>query len=141
MVNFKKNIIPKQFESFNYEIGVVDRKNPKSIFCDIRFYLEPINTNHSKNINKFLKSIENDVELNIDKSLFHHRFIMAADSPDTMKTVGKGYVTLMFNFFLKNVNDYKKKPHKERVLSLMEQIENNHFKNCELFQITKQKRF
>ena len=140
-MNFRKTPQTKEFKSFNAEIGVVDRKNPKSVFCDIRFYLESSDTKYRTNINKFLKSIKNDVELNIDKDIFHHRFIMVADSPDTMKTIGKGYVTLTFNFFLKNVKEYQKEIHQEKVIKLVEQIEKNHFENCKLFEITKQKRF
>jgi hypothetical protein len=131
----------KDFDSFNAEIGIVDKNNPKSMFCDLRFYLESSDTQYKRNINKFLKSIKNDVELNIDRSLFYDKFIMLADSPDTMKTIGKGYVTLTFNFFIRKVDDFQKNFYREKVITLMEKIETNHFLDSKLFQITKQKRF
>jgi hypothetical protein len=66
---------------------------------------------------------------------------MLADSPDTMKTIGKGYVTLTFNFFIRKVDDFQKNFYREKVITLMEKIETNHFLDSKLFQITKQKRF
>jgi len=135
-----KTLKTKEFKSFKIEMGVIDKRNPKSIYCDLKFHIESSDTNYRANIRKFLKSIENDVELNIDSVLFHEKFIMCADSPETIKTIGRGYITLSFNFFIKNMVDFQKEHYCQKVITLIEQIEKKHFFNCELFEISKQKK-
>ena len=130
----------KKYDNIQLEVGVINKESPKSIYCDIKCYLRSIDTNYKQNIRKFLKSIENTIELNIDRVLFNRRFIFITDVPDTMVINGNGFVSLGINLFLNYPEDFNDKHYVQKVETLVEIILNNNINESELFYVTKSNR-
>lgn len=130
----------KKYDNIQLEVGVINKESPKSIYCDIKCYLRSIDTNYKQNIRKFLRAIENTIELNIDRVLFNKRFIFITDVPDTMTTNGNGFVSLGINLFLNYPEDFNDKHYIQKVETLVEIILKNNINESELFYVTKSNR-
>jgi hypothetical protein len=130
----------KEFENFQLEVGVINKQNPKSIYFNLKGHLNSIDTNYRQNIRKFLKSIENTVERNIDKVLFHERFILATDFPTTMNDNGRGFISMEFTLFLKYPEDFVKEPYLKKIETLIESIDLENFQDSMLFEVTRNKK-
>lgn len=130
----------KKYDNIQLEVGVINKESPKSIYCDIKCYLRSIDTNYKQNIRKFLRAIENTIELNIDRVLFNKRFIFVTDVPDTMVINGNGFVSLGINLFLNYPEDFNDKHYIQKVETLVEIILKNNINESELFYVTKSNR-
>lgn len=130
----------KKYDNIQLEVGVINKESPKSIYCDIKCYLRSIDTNYKQNIRKFLRAIENTIELNIDRVLFNKRFIFVTDVPDTMVINGNGFVSLGINLFLNYPEDFNDKHYVQKVETLVEIILKNNINESELFYVTKSNR-
>lgn len=130
----------KKYDNIQLEVGVINKESPKSIYCDIKCYLRSIDTNYKQNIRKFLRAIENTIELNIDRVLFNKRFIFVTDVPDTMVINGNGFVSLGINLFLNYPEDFNDKHYLQKVETLVEIILKNNINESELFYVTKSNR-
>jgi hypothetical protein len=130
----------KTYDNIQLEIGIINRECPKSIYFDIRCYIKSIDTNYKHNLRKFLKSIENTVELNIDTVLFNKKFIFVTDTPDTMATLGHGFISLGFNLFLNYPDDFNDKHYVYKVETLVEIILKDNINESELFEVKKSNR-
>jgi hypothetical protein len=127
----------KSFKDFQLEIGVINRDYPKSIYFDIKCYLTSIDTNYRQNMRKFVKSIENTLEVNLDKVLFKDKYIFVIDSPHTFKDTGTGFVSISVSLFLKYPEDFSEKHYVSKITTLVEIINNNLFQESELFEVKK----
>ena len=65
----------KTYDNIQVEVGIINRESPNSIYCDITCYIKSIDTNYKQNLRKFIKSIENTVELNMDMNIFNKNCI------------------------------------------------------------------
>jgi hypothetical protein len=130
----------KTYDNIQLEVGIINRESPKSIYCDIKCYIKSIDTNYKHNLRKFLKSIENTIELNMDKVIFNKRYIFVTDIPDTMETLGDGFITLGINLFLNYPEDFNDKQCVQKIETLVEIILNNNINESELFYVTKSNR-
>jgi hypothetical protein len=137
---FARTYNTRTYDNIQLEIGIINRENPKSIYCDIRCYIKSIDTNYKKNLRKFLKSIENTVELNIDNVLFNKRFIFVTDIPETMATLGKGFISIGINLFVNYPEDFNDKQYVSKVETLVEVILKNNINESELFEVKKSNR-
>jgi len=130
----------KKYDNIQMEVGVINNEFPKSIYCDIKCYIKSVDTNYRQNIRKFLKSIENTIELNIDTVLFNKRFIFISDIPDTMVTKGDGFVSFSINLFLNHPEDFCNKHYVQKIETLVEIIVDKNFNDSELFHVSKSNR-
>jgi hypothetical protein len=130
----------KEFDNFQLEVGLVNKQNPKSIYFNLRGYLNSIDTNYRQNIRKFLKSIENTVERNIDRVLFHERFILTTDFPTTINDTGTGFISMEFTLFLKYPGDFVKEPYLKKIETLVEVIDLENFQQSMLFELSRNKK-
>jgi hypothetical protein len=130
----------KTYDNIQLEVGIINRERPKSIYCDIKCYIKSIDTNYKHNLRKFLKSIENTIELNMDRVIFNKRYIFVTDIPDTMETLGDGFITLGINLFLNYPEDFNDKQCVQKIETLVEIILNNNINESELFYVTKSNR-
>jgi hypothetical protein len=130
----------KTYENIQLEVGLINRESPKSIYFDIRCYIKSIDTNYKQNTRKFLKSIERTVELNLDTKLFSRRFIVVNDLPNTMETLGDGFITMSYNLFLNNPDDFNGEHYVDKIETLVEIILKNNINESELFEIKKSNR-
>jgi hypothetical protein len=104
------------------------------------FFVAVIDTNYKHNIRKFLKSIEKTVELNMDTTLFSRRFIVVNDIPNTMTTLGDGFITMSYNLFLMNPDDFNHEHYVDKIETLVEIILKNNINETELFEVKKSNR-
>lgn len=137
---FSRIFTTKTYENIQLEVGLINRESPKSIYFDIRCYIKSVDTEYKHNIRKFLKSIEKTVELNLDTKLFSRRFIVVNDIPNTMTTVGDGFITMSYNLFLMDPNDFNHEHYVDKIERLVEIILKNNINESELFEIKKSNR-
>jgi hypothetical protein len=130
----------KTYDNIQVEVGIINRESPKSIYCDIKCYIKSIDTNYKHNLRKFLKSIENTIELNMDKVIFNKRYIFVTDIPDTMETLGDGFITMGINLFLNKPDDFNDKVCVEKMERLVEIIQRDNIIESELFEVRKSNR-
>ena len=130
----------KTYDNIQVEVGIINRESPNSIYCDITCYIKSIDTNYKHNLRKFLKSIENTIELNMDMNIFNKRFIFVTDIPDTMATLGNGFITMGINLFLNNPDDFNDKVCVEKMERLVEIIQRDNIIESELFEVRKSNR-
>jgi hypothetical protein len=130
----------KTYDNIQLEVGIINRESPKSIYCDIKCYIKSIDTKYKHNLRKFLKSIENTIELNMDRVIFNKRYIFVTDIPDTMETLGDGFITLGINLFLNHPEDFNDKQCVQKIETLVEIILKNNINESELFYVTKSNR-
>lgn len=130
----------KKYDNIQVEVGVINRESPNSIYCDITCYIKSIGTDYKRNLRKFLKSIQNTIELNIDTVIFNKKFIFVTDVPYTMNTIGNGFITLGINLFLNHPEDFNKEQCLQKIETLIEVILENNINDSELFLVTKSNR-
>jgi hypothetical protein len=76
----------------------------------------------------------------MDTKLFSRRFIVVNDLPNTMETLGDGFITMSYNLFLNNPDDFNGEHYVDKIETLVEIILKNNINESELFEVKKSNR-